>query len=691
MAFYINRGQVWIGPFQNEDAARAFEYLSNTTGHVLIEQVDPSDLARYSPEDFHDGRKPKIKPPSSSLPQYGWHILEPGILIYGKFRMTQSGLDELKRIGVKEKSMKTKAVIAVDLHRTLMNGPGPNFDKPPIEGAREAMQKLADAGHDIAVWTVGDTEGARNWLTENNIYHDWVNWSPLTPEDTDSGKIRADAYVDDKAVLFDGDWYKTADDVLDQLQRQGRKSLRIKSLGDNPVVTKSAATDAEYRATKLVNELTIAAGRTACAKFGQPEIKWNSDGISGTVTVAVEPKGFQFDFLSQLASKHKAGWDGKQFSFPFKMSVTGKSKSITEIDCPNCAGSECTQCGGTGKIQVVDDKKVKSDTRSTIVQAIREVGDWAEDHEGRMSGYGNIYLQNPLEPGEGYSIWYVGGDDDTKEFYKECKAKLEAIPNVDSTQYEAEEFPPDDGKWEQVYPEDKEEKSKGRTKAISIPGYDVVDENYPSTWKIETWEEPDGDTHSLKLEFWTDRSSHYAEFSGDLTGVPKNIQDAILSKPMGGQLDKWYWEGSPQYLRRENINKLASKILQNKDTLANLLATRKFNIFHDMILTWADELSIDLTKSPDLYSSIKSPMTALANATDEDRKRYYKEQVNDLYHYIRRVKSKAESHSHMSINKTIWSIKWDSEDGKSRSGMNMRGGTVYINDGHIDSLLYRTM
>ena len=119
----------------------------------------------------------------------------------------------------------SKSIVAVDMHRTLMDGPGPDFDGPPAEGAKEAMEKLQAAGHQVTVWTVGKTDGARAWMEQHGIPFDYVNETPITPEDADNDnqKIRADAYVDDKAIWFDGDWAATADAVLERLAEREEK------------------------------------------------------------------------------------------------------------------------------------------------------------------------------------------------------------------------------------------------------------------------------------------------------------------------------------------------------------------------------------------------------------------------------------------------------------------------------------
>ena len=66
-----------------------------------------------------------------------------------------------------------------------------------LPGAKEALQELKDMGYAIVVFTTrGDTPAIREYLTKNQIPYDSV---------TDK-KIKAEVYIDDRAMRFDGTW-----------------------------------------------------------------------------------------------------------------------------------------------------------------------------------------------------------------------------------------------------------------------------------------------------------------------------------------------------------------------------------------------------------------------------------------------------------------------------------------------------
>lgn len=115
-------------------------------------------------------------------------------------------------------------VVVVDLNGTLASGLGPDplTWAEPTEGAAEAMQRLRDAGKTVCINTVvGDVDAVRAWLDEHGIAYDYVNESPAQPEDA-SHKLNAVAYIDDRAIHFDGDW----DAVIDEALR--RKSCTVR-------------------------------------------------------------------------------------------------------------------------------------------------------------------------------------------------------------------------------------------------------------------------------------------------------------------------------------------------------------------------------------------------------------------------------------------------------------------------------
>lgn len=77
----------------------------------------------------------------------------------------------------------------------------------PIEGAKEAMERLASMGYHLVIFTVwGGTEQGKktiaDWMTHYQVpYHEITNIKP-----------NADFYLDDKAIRFTS-WSQALSDV----------------------------------------------------------------------------------------------------------------------------------------------------------------------------------------------------------------------------------------------------------------------------------------------------------------------------------------------------------------------------------------------------------------------------------------------------------------------------------------------
>lgn len=93
--------------------------------------------------------------------------------------------------------------VAVDFDGTLAERLDPfdpdKYGRPRLDVIAKVNQ-LHEAGARIIVWTVRNSpERLRAWLRENNVAFDFINEQPDQPPNS-SGKLFADAYVDDKAV-----------------------------------------------------------------------------------------------------------------------------------------------------------------------------------------------------------------------------------------------------------------------------------------------------------------------------------------------------------------------------------------------------------------------------------------------------------------------------------------------------------
>lgn len=94
-------------------------------------------------------------------------------------------------------------IIAIDFDGTIARTKYPTI-LGEVDGAREAMEQLHEAGHYLIIWTCRKGEhltDAINWLLAQGVPFDRVNAS--APADIerwgDNGrKIGADIYIDDK-------------------------------------------------------------------------------------------------------------------------------------------------------------------------------------------------------------------------------------------------------------------------------------------------------------------------------------------------------------------------------------------------------------------------------------------------------------------------------------------------------------
>ena len=85
----------------------------------------------------------------------------------------------------------------------------------PVSGAKEGTASLKEQGWTIIIYTTrNDTPALREWLEENQITYDYINENPNQPEESDKGKLIASVYLDDRAVLFDGNWELAVEKTL---------------------------------------------------------------------------------------------------------------------------------------------------------------------------------------------------------------------------------------------------------------------------------------------------------------------------------------------------------------------------------------------------------------------------------------------------------------------------------------------
>ncbi len=88
------------------------------------------------------------------------------------------------------------------------------FDKV-IPGASEATHRLREAGYMIIIHTTrNDTPALRDFLNQNDVCFDHINYNPYQPAGSEHGKIKADIYLDDRGICFTGNWNETVGQIL---------------------------------------------------------------------------------------------------------------------------------------------------------------------------------------------------------------------------------------------------------------------------------------------------------------------------------------------------------------------------------------------------------------------------------------------------------------------------------------------
>jgi len=88
----------------------------------------------------------------------------------------------------------------------------------PIPGAREALQKLRDAGHTIIIYT------ARNW-PEYRMTKKWLDDHGFVYDAIQMGKPVADVWIDDRALPFTN-WEQTLAQLLGNQKKKPRARRR---------------------------------------------------------------------------------------------------------------------------------------------------------------------------------------------------------------------------------------------------------------------------------------------------------------------------------------------------------------------------------------------------------------------------------------------------------------------------------
>lgn len=112
-------------------------------------------------------------------------------------------------------------VVAIDFDHTIHNPEDRDYGYrmgKPFPGAREALEQFRSIGARIVIHTcrARPTEVIDGKLWEDGTEHvaDWLNYFDIPFDEITSVKPVADAYLDDKAVAFDGDWEQAAMEAM---------------------------------------------------------------------------------------------------------------------------------------------------------------------------------------------------------------------------------------------------------------------------------------------------------------------------------------------------------------------------------------------------------------------------------------------------------------------------------------------
>ena len=98
------------------------------------------------------------------------------------------------------------AVIAIDWDHTLWN----TAHKKPLDGARDALFRLKEAGHKVIIHSCNDPL----WIKSQCEVYDLPVYAVWGETGQEGQKPVASCYVDDRGYRFEGNWGKSVDDVL---------------------------------------------------------------------------------------------------------------------------------------------------------------------------------------------------------------------------------------------------------------------------------------------------------------------------------------------------------------------------------------------------------------------------------------------------------------------------------------------
>ena len=125
-----------------------------------------------------------------------------------------------------EKGRERAPVIALDFDGTIAEYDPPAYPEigQPIKGSKEFVDELYEKGMRVIIFTCRPAAEVQNWLEAHQFQYDGVNIDPYLPN-TNSGKVIADVYMDDRGLHFSGDYKKAMKEILSRVKTETSEAV----------------------------------------------------------------------------------------------------------------------------------------------------------------------------------------------------------------------------------------------------------------------------------------------------------------------------------------------------------------------------------------------------------------------------------------------------------------------------------
>lgn len=114
--------------------------------------------------------------------------------------------------------MSNQKYVCIDLDGTIAHykaWEGETVFGEPVEGVQRALAQLQQQGWKIIIYTTRSNQTLiEGYLKKHAIPFDYINCNPDQPANAIGGKPYAEAYIDDRAIQFNGNWPAIVNEVL---------------------------------------------------------------------------------------------------------------------------------------------------------------------------------------------------------------------------------------------------------------------------------------------------------------------------------------------------------------------------------------------------------------------------------------------------------------------------------------------